>query len=173
MQIVSNGQMLDYFRANCLNHDSLDSRINMIVQQSMPLSEPKFSELLNFQNKRYCVSYSVNNYYCSNNLNSVNSGSDEKAVNATNQENPLIGGIGVQTIEIQRERCKPRKFGTVATGRACLGNRHKTSFEGNRVKGNRIVYNKWRQCRRCNKRINVENNFGFNQTTIQQNRGSI
>jgi hypothetical protein len=103
----------ELIRANCLNPDTPDLRIDRIVQQSMPLSEPKFSELLNFQNKRYCVSYSVNNYYCSNNLNSVNdhladvrqrgtkrraSGSD-KSVHVCNRENPIIGGIGVQTMD--------------------------------------------------------------------------
>jgi hypothetical protein len=76
-------------------------------------------------------------------------------------------GEGFFESEIQRERCKPRKIFNAA-GRASLGNRHKTSFEGNMVRGNRIVYNKLRQCRRCNKGINVENWNKNTKTEIEK-----
>jgi hypothetical protein len=66
----------------------------------------------------------------------------------------LIGECFLES-EIQSERGELRKFFN-ATGRASLGNRHKTSFEGNTIKGNKTVYNKWRRCHRC-KNINIEN----------------
>jgi hypothetical protein len=69
--------------------------------------------------------------------------------------------------EIQSERCELRKLFNTA-GRASLGYRHKTSFKGNAVRGNKTVYNKWRQYRRCNKEMNIEKNLTTSNIGVKQ-----
>jgi hypothetical protein len=87
----------------------------------------------------------------------------EKCVQKEQKEfRASLVGEGFLESEIQSKRSEPRKFFNT-TGRASFGHRHKTSFERNRVRGNRILYNKLRQCRRCNKGIILENNLDFNQ----------